>query len=308
LALSAWRSLEWTIGAASISALVVIGYDRIRDLVYRVLFASTRERNQEAVLERLSEWVHKSWIGPFTGSKKLTSDTLRELEGLVSLMATLSLSGSICRQARMELMSIRRFVNGEGGGAAESKAERMTHPIPAPSEEMLNSITRFRSLLIDFRILLRRKMSIDFVSEWGKLLGEYRHRLSDRMIEIDVSLPDASAEGRVHLKPEEFRHIFGNLLENSIAAMNESKERRISMTATLDSLFLRVSWTDTGWGVPGNIAKDLFNAPVVSTKAGGWGEGCYISRDIMRRRAGVIRYEESNESVGATFIVKLLRV
>ena len=71
--------------------------------------------------------------------------------------------------------------------------------------------------------------------------------------------------------------------------------------------FLSVRWMDNGRGIEKSIADQLFSAPVVSTRSGGKGEGCYESRKILSRRGGLIRLEETPDGWSTLVYLKLLR-
>ena len=52
----------------------------------------------------------------------------------------------------------------------------------------------------------------------------------------------------------------------------------------------------------------IFSMPVESSRPGGTGEGCYISRKILRRRSGLIRAEKTYTGVGTGFILKMIKL
>jgi two-component system sensor kinase FixL len=62
---------------------------------------------------------------------------------------------------------------------------------------------------------------------------------------------------------------------------------------------LNVTVSDTGPGIPEEIAEQLFQ-PFVTTKAGGMGIGLSISRRIIESHGGELSVSR-NEAGGATF-------
>ena len=125
-------------------------------------------------------------------------------------------------------------------------------------------------------------------------------------VRFDLVLPEAAALP-VHLTDEEFDHLFGNLLSNSVRAMASSAERLVRCEVAAEGRAVRVAWTDTGPGVPDELRERLLRAPVISA-GGGAGEGLYRAARIIERRRGLIRCEEPGAGGGARFVMKFVRI
>jgi len=98
-----------------------------------------------------------------------------------------------------------------------------------------------------------------------------------------------------------------NLMRNAIEAMTDAPVRQLLVsTRNDDHGFVRVTVADTGPGVEGQIAGDLFRA-FNSTKAGGMGLGLSICRTIIEASGGRI-WMEPREGGGALFHFTLVKV
>ncbi len=104
------------------------------------------------------------------------------------------------------------------------------------------------------------------------------------------------ARDRVH-------QVFLNLVLNAVDAMPEGGELRITTARTEDPEGVRISFADSGEGIPVDEMPHLFE-PFHTTKAEGLGLGLYVSQRIVRDHGGRIDVE-STEGAGATFTVWL---
>ncbi len=91
-----------------------------------------------------------------------------------------------------------------------------------------------------------------------------------------------------------------NLIRNAIDAMEESSKRELKIaTAPVEDDMAQVSITDTGSGVPDDVAAQLFQ-PFFTTKRHGMGVGLPICRTIIEAHGGRI-WVEPNPNGGAVF-------
>jgi len=89
----------------------------------------------------------------------------------------------------------------------------------------------------------------------------------------------------------QIQQVIINLIRNAVEAMSESAERRLVIACTVDQPgFVGVSISDTGRGVPPDVAAQLFSA-FVSTKTKGLGLGLSICRTIIEANGGHIWME-----------------
>lgn len=108
-------------------------------------------------------------------------------------------------------------------------------------------------------------------------------------IETDFDLDPAASP--VLVDKIQIQQVLVNLIRNAIEAMSDSAERRLTIRSAPDQPgFVRVSISDTGGGIPPEIAERLFSA-FVSTKTKGMGLGLSICRTIIEANGGRIWME-----------------
>jgi two-component system sensor kinase FixL len=124
------------------------------------------------------------------------------------------------------------------------------------------------------------------------LVGAKERGIKVRM-NFDPVLPPALVD-RVQVQ-----QVLLNLLRNAIEAMEASAVRELSVDAAAADGMIRVSVIDTGSGVDGTVAQQLFQ-PFVTTKANGMGIGLSVCRAIIEGHKGRL-WMEPNPTGGSIF-------
>ncbi len=137
----------------------------------------------------------------------------------------------------------------------------------------------------------------------ASVLDLVRPQKSWRDVHVDVDVPPGL---RARISPQRLTQVLLNLVLNAAAAMEgETASPKISIEAeqTDDAVLLRV--TDTGPGVPADVADRVFE-PFVTTKEVGAGTGLGLSvcRGIVEGAGGHISLDTSHQG-GARFVVEL---
>ena len=122
-----------------------------------------------------------------------------------------------------------------------------------------------------------------------------RHQI-ELAVEIDPGLPEVLVD---RLQIDTVLH---NLLANAIDALKsaESEQRRISVNATLSSSAVRITVSDTGPGLPPELARGVFR-PFTTTKPEGMGLGLAISRSIVENHGGRLTAERTDRGAALSF-------
>jgi two-component system, NtrC family, sensor kinase len=107
----------------------------------------------------------------------------------------------------------------------------------------------------------------------------------------------------IHGFPVELKQVFLNLIGNAVQAMPEGGRLRIHVHESTDWKTLAcgvcISVCDTGAGIPAEHAKRLFE-PFFSTKSTkGTGLGLWISKGIIQKYEGTIRFRTVRLSAGS---------
>ena len=106
--------------------------------------------------------------------------------------------------------------------------------------------------------------------------------------------------------PNGLRQVLHNLIKNAIEASETTKSgieinTDINTNLSPPTAVLRIS--DTGVGIPENVAAQLFE-PYVTTKTKGTGLGLAIVKRIIEEHGGTVRIE-NNRDLGATATIQL---
>ena len=102
----------------------------------------------------------------------------------------------------------------------------------------------------------------------------------------------------------QIQQVLTNLMRNAVEAMADSPVKELTVTTREEDGRLVVSVTDTGSGIPGDVAARLFQ-PFVSSKAGGMGIGLSISRRILLSHGGDIAATPGPDGSGTRFTLHL---
>ena len=106
---------------------------------------------------------------------------------------------------------------------------------------------------------------------------------------------------RIKVDPDKIKRVFTNLIKNGIEAMSNVGKLTINSAEVNGSL--RISFSDTGVGIPDEILPKLFS-PLFTTKAQGMGFGLAICKRIIEAHEGTIAVK-SDCGIGTTFTVTL---
>lgn len=116
----------------------------------------------------------------------------------------------------------------------------------------------------------------------------------------DAQLP------RLFVDPHQLQQVFINILSNAHQALREATTaRRLTLRTELIDQHVRISFSDTGPGIPAEIRERIFE-PFFTTKPPGTGTGLGLSVcfSIVQEHGGSIDVE-SDPGIGTTFTVTL---
>jgi two-component system nitrogen regulation sensor histidine kinase NtrY len=162
-----------------------------------------------------------------------------------------------------------------------------------------------KRLVNEFSNFARLPQSRPVVGSLNKTIDEalelYRiaHRELQFRFDQDPYLPD------IKFDPDQIKRVLINLLDNAVAAVQDSNTGRIAVRTQYDSLLklVRVSVLDNGMGIP-EADRDRVFEPYFSTKEHGTGLGLSIVKRIVEDHNGFIR-AFANEPGGTKVIIEL---
>ncbi len=124
-------------------------------------------------------------------------------------------------------------------------------------------------------------------------------QLSAKKIKVELNLSESGA--RSLLDEAAMRSTLINLMLNSIQAMNEGGELKVSTTTGDHGLLLEIA--DTGCGMTEEQAKHIFE-PFYTTKSQGLGLGLYFATTVIEQHGGSIE-AKSQAGKGTEITIKL---
>jgi signal transduction histidine kinase len=144
------------------------------------------------------------------------------------------------------------------------------------------------------------------------LLAETVRVLEPKLKEhrIDLELRLGAPASRVTMDGRQLKSVLLNLLLNSVDALSESAEKRITVTTELydpgeGEASLELTVSDSGPGVPAHLRERIFE-PFFTTKATGNGIGLPTALRMVQECGGLLRCSRSPEwAGGAEFVLQL---
>lgn len=139
------------------------------------------------------------------------------------------------------------------------------------------------------------------------LVEEAIELVSDRARESGVKIHFATsvADGRCSVDRDQIKQVFLNVAINAIQACEHGGKVEIGLKETNDPAFVEIEISDTGRGIPEEIADRLYD-PFFTTRPEGTGMGLSISRKIIESHGGRI-YHRSRVGEGTSFYLILPR-
>ena len=172
---------------------------------------------------------------------------------------------------------------------------------PEKAQEYIMDTTRTQRVAVSRIMNQIRQPSV------GALLVGKTSRANELGIHLRLDRESTLSEESLWLPPEAYVTILGNLIENAIEVLNQSrraiKEVSVSIRESEDSLLLCVE--DTGPGISPALRQTMFQRGV-STKGRSRGTGLALVQEVVEAYHGQIRVE-SEPGVGTSFFVSFCR-
>lgn len=171
-------------------------------------------------------------------------------------------------------------------------------------EQVAAQATRAGEVIKRIRTFVRKEEPQQVVTDINRVIREsleYIKSDAERQsvvmeTELQQSLPG------VEIDIVQVEQVILNLVRNALEAMaeNATAVRRLTVGSSLtDRGEIKVTFTDTGAGLPGVGADSMFD-PFITSKSNGLGLGLSISRSIVEFHGGRLRAANSSDS-GAIF-------
>jgi two-component system, NtrC family, sensor histidine kinase HydH len=171
-----------------------------------------------------------------------------------------------------------------------------TERIRQETKRLNEIITRFLALAREDK---RKRQSLNLASE----LSEFKALVEDEAKKAGIEISIQPTVGvRFEAEPNEFRQVLLNLYNNTKEAL-AGEPGKIAIAGTADAGRVRISFDDSGPGIPVELRTQVFT-PYFTTKEAGTGLGLPTVHRIVTGMDGDIQLSESALG-GACFIITL---
>lgn len=181
----------------------------------------------------------------------------------------------------------------------ETYIKDMTQTIQHQIEHMVSTLNEFRTFFRPSKDLKDFSLQI--------CLKSVQVLMKDELLKNQINIKTETEEDiSIFGEINEFKHLFLNLINNSIDAFNEKKiqKREIYITAKSENEDTIIRYEDNAGGIPQEILGDILKPNVTTKEEGkGTGIGLYMSSQIVQKHQGTL--EVANSDVGAVFTIRL---
>ncbi|HOF01939.1 MAG TPA: ATP-binding protein [Spirochaetota bacterium] len=224
---------------------------------------------------------------------------LRQAESLAALT---TISAGIAHEIKNPLgaMSIHiQLLDREVNECQNGVSEEIKYSVDALKEETERLSEIVNKFLFTVRPLKAELMLVNLQNYLDKFIEFIKPELKDKNIRLEKNyknLPD------VWLDEKYFRMALLNLVQNSIAALKNTRKPVIEIDSYMDQNYVVIEIIDNGDGIPDEIQNKVFD-PYFTTKSYGTGLGLTIFYKIIKEHNGEVKF--SSKKGETVFSIKL---
>ena len=165
-------------------------------------------------------------------------------------------------------------------------------------------VGRLEGMMTEMRDFVRPPASQKSLGQIDEVLEETLEFFQDTFKEhhIEVRRVKESPLPPVNFDPKQMRQVLINLFKNALEAMPRGGD--LTVASRVKGTDLEISVTDTGEGMPPEVAANIFQ-PYYTTKEKGSGLGLAICQFIVKDQHGGCLEAASTPGKGSTFTIRL---
>jgi len=258
------------------------------------------------ILVQLTETVIKDEKGQAVGRslimRDITEARMREkqLQQSERLAAIGHMAAGVAHEVGNPLASISSLVQL----VQRRTKEPFTKDNLGKVREHIDRITKIVRDLVDFsRPSIARATQTQINEVIESSVGLLKHDARCRDVTFDLQFDKRLP--RINCVPDHINQVIVNLLLNAVDAIQNTRDKRITISTEKDTKFVKIKVSDNGPGIPKDIKGKIFEPFFTTKKVGkGTGLGLSVSHGIISRLNGYIRVD-SAKNEGTTFIIEL---
>lgn len=197
------------------------------------------------------------------------------------------------------LQAVMRALKSTGGAMKPDQVVSIIEKAVAEAQRAGGIIQRMRQM-VEKRDPERSQVDLRTVVDEAVDLSDFVAQGSTVTIRRELG----GAPLLVHVDPIQIQQIVLNVLRNAVEVARDSAERRVCVSIVRADGRAEVRVSDSGPGVPDEVAQTLFRT-FSTTKKTGMGLGLAISRSIAQNHGGDLSVDPGGNGQGATFILTL---
>ena len=226
------------------------------------------------------------------------------LEQQSRLAAMGEMIDSIAHQWKQPLNAISMIadmlkVDYEANGLNDSYIDELNETIHLQIEHMVGTLSEFR----DFLRPSTKNEKFTFKDVFEKVQILMKDELISQNLHISFNIDETLM---IYGNQNEFKHLFINLVNNSIDAFNEKhvEKRELHVCCYKKDDYIVIEFKDNAGGIDERVIDTLFDAHITTKAIGkGTGIGLYMSKKIVEKNNGSISAKNANG--GAFFTITL---
>ncbi len=202
---------------------------------------------------------------------------------------------------------IDKTIQSAPASANKAIAATLSAKMPGIFTDIRKGIKRINSIVSSLKNYYKSDKNSRKSREAIKVVIDEAIQLCQNRLKENIELIVNISEDipKICINPQEIEQVLVNLIINAIDSMQDTEEKKLTITANKagDTMDIRVK--DTGNGIPAKDLKNIFN-PFFTTKSKskGTGMGLSISKNIIQNHNGEL-FARGNEISGMEFIIKL---
>ena len=272
------------------------------------LINSYKVKEKESVrLKKQNEFFIKQWDKRNIIAHERDAKKDKMLKQQSKMAAMGEMMDAVAHQWKQPLNSISMMSDMlkddfERGLVDQKYVEELTSTTNYQIEHMINTLNEFRTF---FRPSTESSHPFYLIECIQSVQVLMKDELISHNVEVRLDIEeDLTLDG---LK-NDFKHLFLNLISNSVDAFEEAETERkeILIKAYAEGSNIYVEFEDNAGGIAEEVMDDLFKPNVTTKKEGkGTGIGLYMTLQIINKHHGKINVH--NSEVGALFTITLQR-